>query len=1281
MNKKLFSLLIVVFALISISAASATELTDYNTVIASSDDNAILSENNAKTFADLSNDIKDKESITLETDYQYNESDEAALNNGYIDITKDISIDGNGNGIYPTASGKLFNISENVSVTIKNTIITGDGDSPLILLSNNSAIYFDNCKLINNKYEKSPLIGLDDEIGLISIENSDIINNTVYTLFLSKEMNLISNRIINNTMDGFESCMEIVVNNNVFIANQYLYSNAREKLIMEDNYWGTNDAQSVMEEYAMLVPHHFAFTYSSLNIEYPEIKYIGESGVITLNIDNDKLPEFEIPVAISNDNAEINTTTITLGGGKTATIAISLKNNGTSELIIGQNHGVTNKDTIETHLFEIYNKGDWFINDEKIADLENITIDLGGKIDNAVIKTLNNTIPQGTEITVTVGEDVFTTNTTDSKGSFVSDLSNIESGIYNITFHTEGYEDASTILVVNTQLNLTGADDAKVGDKTTIIANVTANEGNVTFYINGKKNQTVIVNNKIATLELGELEAGNYTIYAEFSNDDGKYAPATSEEYSFEISKYATSINLNETSYKIYAKENATVAYEITPNNDDITVNFTIADENIASFDDKIITGIIAGNTTAQIIIVENNKYLGSTATITVEVLKIDDYAANISSDVNEVTLALPDDATGNVTVRINGELYETVAVKNGKATTTIKKPGNYTVKMDYEGDDVYAPKSNETSLEITKMKSDISMTTEDINVTDKETPFAEISLPGSATGNVTIKVNGEEYDVNINSETVKGLNGILVMPIRNIDLPAGDYNITATYNGDENFLTSTANGTFKILKLEYEIDYKYNGTAVVVTIPKDATGEMTLDINGTVIKAPIIDGTATFDISDVPLGPKNATLSYPGDEIYIGFEDVVPMVSEKGIIITVEDLIKYYGNDQKVNLKVTDCKLVPYTNQKVNITLNGKTYVRTTDENGTASIAINLGSGEYKIIAEVNGTNATGKVTVLPTVNGTDIVKVFRNGTQYYATFVDSDGKYLAEGTGVQFNINGVLYDRKVSGDKGLAKLNINLPQGEYVITAMNIVTGENAANNITVIPRIIENNDLTKYYRNGSQYTVKIIGDDGNPVGAGEKVRFNINGVFYTRETNASGIAKLNINLEPKEYIITVEYGECKVSNKIVVLPILSAKDLHMNYKDGSVFKATLVDGQGNPSANQKIEFNINGVFYYRTTDSTGVAKLNINLQPGTYVITSTYNGCSISNSVTVNDHVLTASDIENIAKTTINNDNFKVGTATLNSDGNWNVPIYDSKNNLITTVIFDKTGNALG
>ena len=242
------------------------------------------------------------------------------------------------------------------------------------------------------------------------------------------------------------------------------------------------------------------------------------------------------------------------------------------------------------------------------------------------------------------------------------------------------------------------------------------------------------------------------------------------------------------------------------------------------------------------------------------------------------------------------------------------------------------------------------------------------------------------------------------------------------------------------------------------------------------------------------------------------------------------------------------------------------------------------------------------------------------RNATQYYATFRNSEGKYLPDGTIVNFNINGVFYERKVSGDKGLAKLNLNLPAKDYIITAMNPVTGENAANNIKVISKIVENRDLVKYYKNASQYCVKILGDDGNPVGAGKTVTFNINGVMYERKTNGSGIAMLTINLQPEQYIITAMYEGCSVSNNIIVLPVLKASDISMKYKDGSQFKAVLVDGQGKPLANAIVKFNINGVFYNKKTDDNGQAALKINLLAGEYIITSSYNGSNIANKITI-------------------------------------------------------------
>ena len=303
---------------------------------------------------------------------------------------------------------------------------------------------------------------------------------------------------------------------------------------------------------------------------------------------------------------------------------------------------------------------------------------------------------------------------------------------------------------------------------------------------------------------------------------------------------------------------------------------------------------------------------------------------------------------------------------------------------------------------------------------------------------------------------------------------------------------------------------------------------------------------------------------------------------------------------------------------KRVIINIDGNEYVRTTDDSGFASVDIDLNSGKHNAFVKCNDSGVNSSITVKSTVIGENITKIFRNGTQYYAKFLDTKGNIL-KNTSVEFNINGVFYNR-TTNDSGIAKLNINLNPGEYIVTAKNPNSGEFYSNIVVVLPNIVENSDLTKYYKNDSQYVIKVLDDGGNPVGAGEKVTFNINGVLYERVTNATGHAKLNINLNPGEYIITATYKGLMVSNTINVLPVMEAKDLVMSYNDGSKFEAKLFDGQGNPYPNQNVTFNINGVFYNRTTDDSGIAPLNINLMAGEYIITSSYNGCNIANKITI-------------------------------------------------------------
>ena len=285
----------------------------------------------------------------------------------------------------------------------------------------------------------------------------------------------------------------------------------------------------------------------------------------------------------------------------------------------------------------------------------------------------------------------------------------------------------------------------------------------------------------------------------------------------------------------------------------------------------------------------------------------------------------------------------------------------------------------------------------------------------------------------------------------------------------------------------------------------------------------------------------------------------------------------------------------------------------------GSASLAVNLPPGTYDVHVSVDNYSGDYVVVVLSTIDSNDLTKVYKSSDAFYARFFDSNGNYLSNGSNVSFSVNGVSYTRHVSGDDGLAKFNINLPVGDYVISIVNPVTGESKSNVIHIIPPIVNNHDLVKYYKNGSDFTVQIIDSSFNPVSGGVVV-FTINGVSYSRQTDSMGWAKFSINLLPGDYVITTSYGGCDVSNNVLVLPVLYANDLVVSYGSKSRFEAKVVDGQGNPYPNQVVTFNINGVSYNRASDNNGVAGLNINLPAGEYIINSEYMGYNTVNKVIV-------------------------------------------------------------
>ncbi|WP_296887963.1 Ig-like domain-containing protein [uncultured Methanobrevibacter sp.] len=970
------------------------------------------------------------------------------------------------------------------------------------------------------------------------------------------------------------------------------------------------------------------------NVEYTATTH--GTGSITAKVEN---AEHTIYLKNIGKNAELSVTTQNITYTENETIILSYNNTATGKVNITLKSKNYNK-TIQKDI------NDTILITDLPADEYNVTVEYNGDeiFYNATANTSFIVKKLTTEITTNTTMDLFvdaeskinyTIKPADAVGNIVFSSNNTNiimvdstgnlkaksKGSATITVHfsgSENYTPSNATITVTVNLNNASVTaenmTLNVGENDTIKYTTNPEGLNVTFM---SDNSGIVSVNQQGIVTA--LKNGTATITVSVGD---------SEKYAINKTVITVTVTLNDANVtakdiELKAGENGTIEYTTTP--EGLNVSFTPDDTSVISVNDNgTITAIKAGTAQITITVGDNKKYTINTTTITVTVTLND---ANVTAKNIELTVGengtieyttnptdlnvsfVPDEYTTNPTdLNVSFVPDDSGIVKvSDNGTVTALKAGTAQVTITVGDGKKYAINSTVVIVTVNKIPTEILIQNKTLDMVIDDVADPVVSLMPSNAGNLSFKVS----DTNI--ILVNGHGSVMA-------IGEGTATVTVSFDGNDKYLPSNATITVTVSKVAFEPEIDMANSTLTVAVPENATGNVTLTIGNETFAAPIKDGVASFDLSDVPSGNYNATVTYPCDDKYAGFDVVYPVSIEGDFIITAEDLTKYYHGPERFAVNLTDNKGNPIANANISISINSKNYTRTTNDKGQAFMTINLNAGEYPVVVTYNGTSVDATVTVLPTVNGTDIIKVFRNGTQYYATFRDSEGNYLKDGETVRFNIHGVMYDRKVSGDKGLARLNINLEASEYIITAMNSITGDKTANNITVLSRLIENADLVKYFRNASQYTVKVIGDDGKAVGTGENVTFNINGVFYTHQTNTNSIAKLNINLQPSDYIITAEYKGCLVSNNIKVLPTLNATDITMKYRDGTQFKATLVDGQGKPYVGQNVTFNINGVFYNRPTDSTGTAKLNINLMPGEYIITSSHNGSSIANKITI-------------------------------------------------------------
>ena len=838
-------------------------------------------------------------------------------------------------------------------------------------------------------------------------------------------------------------------------------------------------------------------------------------------------------------------------------------------------------------------------------------------------------------VIVTVNNKNYSVNIVNGKGTAVG--VKLAAGTYDFTaawagndnYNAVGDSGKFSVAKVDSIIDV-AVKDINVGEDAVISVKLLSDAtGSVTVTVNGKDYTETVVNG-VANVKVADLKAGTYDVAVKYSGDNNYNAAVATS--SFTVSKVDSTMDVTvndivfggDLTVDVVLPGDATGEVVITVNG----VDYHVAIENGKAT--GTISGLAAGDYTVAIKYVGDDKYTGVEVAENVNVAKAQPVLGVVIADVDygngfviEATLTGVNGAplSGNVIVTVAGKEY-TVKVTDGKGIATGDKlaAGTYAFAAVWAGDDNYNIVTENGDFKVNKIDSSVVVNVNNIKV--GEDAVISVKLLSDATGEVVITVNGEDYTAAIE-------NGVASVTVS--DLKAGDYTVTVKYSGDNNYNEANADAEFSVSKIsDYNMDISVPeikegvNSTIGVDLPKDATGTVTVEIDGKKYTANVIDGTANVIVSGLSAGDYNITTVYSGDAKYDSMtkKGNVTVIPNVNVNLDVSDVEMFYHDGTRLIAKLTDFQGKPIVNATIYFSINGVTYAKTTDANGTASMGLNLDSNVYPVTVTYNGSAFYSKISknITVTINSSiiadDLVKMYQNATRFYAKFMGSDGKVLAN-TQVKFNIHGVFYTKTTNND-GVADLGIMLRPGTYILTAYNPVTGEQQGFNITVKSLIVQN-DLTKYYMNASKFQATIYDKNGS-LAVNKNVTFNIHGVFYTRTTDENGVVSLGISLRPGEYVITTMYEGLDLGNTVTVLPTLVTHDLNMKYMDGSNFTAQTLDGQGNPLANQNVSFNVNGVFYHKVTDDNGFASLTIRLMSGKYIITSSWNDFQTGNNITI-------------------------------------------------------------
>ena len=611
------------------------------------------------------------------------------------------------------------------------------------------------------------------------------------------------------------------------------------------------------------------------------------------------------------------------------------------------------------------------------------------------------------EIIITIdGQEYTTTTDNDGKYNYTYMVNTLDQNTVIVNYLGDNKYSSSSnqtsfnVRKINTNLSINNVNDTTIGQEIEISGVLTDEFGNnipnatIKIIVNGNQQNTtitdtegnykVIINNTLGLNTVFVIYDGNYKYYP--SNNQTSFNTTTNTTISInniDDTTIGSSININGT---LKDGEGNT----LSNTNIIITINgqkYTVITDNDGKYN-YIYTTSTLGENIVGVSFIGNATHKPSNNQTSFNVRKIN---TNLSIDtIDDTTIGsnitisgILTDEFGNtlsntsIVIIINGQEYTITTGNDGKynyiyTTSTLNEN---IVNVNYLGNNKYSPSSNQTSFNVRKINTNLSMDT-----IDDTTVGRDITVSGVLTDefgnilantNITIIVNGNIF------KATTDVNGVYNYGYT-IDV-TGLHRVDVIYSGNTTHFPSNNNTSFNVRKIDTNLSINtINDTTISSNVEVSGTltdeyenilpnTTITININGQEYTT-TTDNNGKYNYTYMvnTLEQNTVIVNYPGDDKYNSATTFttfnVRKINTKLFINTINDTI--VGQDINVGGVLKDEFENILVNTTVEITITNpkgtkNTYTTTTNEEGMYSVtyAGNI-DGTYKVEVNYIGNN-----------------------------------------------------------------------------------------------------------------------------------------------------------------------------------------------------------------------------------------------------------------------------------------------------------------------------------